>query len=167
MPTQAKRPLLHGIRALDPGYLCRRSRRVALPRLQRTGEGGFDRAKYKIVNETRVSETNLQFGRMRIYVDASRIELQKYDIGRLSRLKKHVLISQTHGVAQYFVAYDATVNKCVLHIRLWTRKCRISEPAVQPQSFDLPFKISCMLKKVLAAHLTDSCFVLFAARRRW
>ena len=95
---------------------------------------------------------------MRIDVDTTRIELQKNDVGRLSRLEEHVLIAETYSMTEDFVTHDTAVNVRVLHVCLASRERRIGEPAVKAHSLDLALEIARMLEKIFATDLQQPRF---------
>ncbi len=112
--------------------------------------------------ETRVTEANLELGGMRVRVDPTRVELQEHDERGLARLKQHVLISETHGVAQHLVAHEAPVHESELHVRLTARKSRRGQPTLEAQPFDLAPEVPCMRQELGTTERLDPRLLLGA-----
>jgi hypothetical protein len=77
-----------------------RSARNVCRLIERARECGFYCAKNEIVHELRITEANLELRRVRVDVDAPRVERKMQHVGRLARLKQHVLVAEPNGVPQ-------------------------------------------------------------------
>ena len=132
-----------------------RRRRLALARGQRARERGLDGAEHEVVHEVRVAEADLELGRMRVRVDAARVELEEHDERRLARLEQHVLISEPHRVAKQLVAHEAAVHERVLHVGLAARERRRREPALEAHALDRAREESRAAEELGAAERLD------------
>lgn len=91
-------------RAAGPGgagrALGREAARPRRARLERRSERSFDAAKHEVVHEARIAKADLELRRMRVDIDAARIEREEQHERRLPRLVEHVLIPEPCGVPQ-------------------------------------------------------------------
>ena len=133
--------------------------------LERARERRFDGAKHEVVHELRVAKANFELRRMRVDVDAARIERDVQHVGGLPRLKQHVLIAEPHGMAQQLVAHEPVVDERELHVGLAARERRRREPAAQAQAFDRALEVARVLHELVAADRRDAPLLALATDR--
>jgi hypothetical protein len=129
----------------------------------RTGAAAATRAKHEVVHELRIAEADLELRRMRVDVDASRIERQVDRVSGLASLEQHVLVAEPHGMSQQLVANETVVDESELHVGLAARERRRGEPAAQRQAFDRAREIARVLHELFAADRGHAALLRLAA----
>ena len=148
--------------ARELGTVHGRGRRNIGGTVERASQRSFDGPEHEVVHELRVAEADLELRRMRVDVDAARVERQVNHIRRLARLKQHVAKSKTHGVPQQLVAHEPVVDERELHVRLAARECRRREPAGQRDALYRAREMARVLHELVAAYDCQAALVLLA-----
>ena len=108
---------------------CQRNRHDIVATRPRVLKCHLDGLRHNAMYTTTIAKTDLVLGRMRIRVNAGRVQGQIQDVGRVTTVKQDVTIGMPCSVRQSLVRNTAAIDEPVLHIRLATMIRRQREPA--------------------------------------
>ena len=85
----------------------------------------------ELVDRARIAETDFDFRRVHVHIDALRGQVEKQHIRRVAIAVQHVFVSGAYGVRQQLVAYEAAVDVKVLAVCARLGSGRQADEAVE------------------------------------